>query len=125
MPSRAGLEETYRQMIAKLKNSSDVLAIFPQFHASQLPKIYRNEKEIRTMFEKMKELIAANLNVETGEITEDTSFGEDLGADSLDLMELVMAFEEEYDVEIPAEDMESLTTVGAVMEYLKGKGVEE
>ena len=77
------------------------------------------------MFEKMKELIAANLNVETGEITEDTSFGEDLGADSLDLMELVMAFEEEYDVEIPAEDMESLTTVGAVMEYLKGKGVEE
>lgn len=77
------------------------------------------------MLEKMKELIAANLNVETGEITEDTSFGEDLGADSLDLMELVMAFEEEYDVEIPAEDMESLTTVGAVMEYLKGKGVEE
>ena len=77
------------------------------------------------MFEKMKELIAANLNVETGEITEDTSFGEDLGADSLDLMVLVMAFEEEYDVEIPAEDMESLTTVGAVMEYLKGKGVEE
>lgn len=77
------------------------------------------------MFEKMKELIAANLNVDAADITEETSFSEDLGADSLDLMELVMAFEEEYNVEIPAEDMESLTTVGAVMEYLRGKGAEE
>lgn len=77
------------------------------------------------MFEKMKELIAANLNVDAADITEETSFSEDLGADSLDLMELVMAFEEEYNVEIPAEDMESLTTVGAVMGYLRGKGAEE
>lgn len=77
------------------------------------------------MFEKMRELIVANLTVDAEEITEETSFSEDLGADSLDLMELVMAFEEAFNVEIPAEDIEGLTTVGAVMGYLKGKGVEE
>ena len=54
-----------------------------------------------------------------------TSFKDDLGADSLDLFELVMALEEEYNVEIPSEDLEKLTTVGAVMDYLKSKGVEE
>ena len=47
-----------------------------------------------------------------------------MGADSLDLFELVMAFEEEYGVEIPSEDLEQITTVGAVVEYMKSKGVE-
>ena len=77
------------------------------------------------MLEKMKEMIAEQLNVEVEDVTEESSFKDDLGADSLDLFELVMALEEEYDVEIPAEDLEELTTVGAVMEYLKGKGAEE
>lgn len=76
------------------------------------------------MFEKMKEIVAEQLNVEAGEITETSSFKDDLGADSLDLFQLVMALEEEYNVEIPSEDLESLTTVGEVMEYLKNKGVE-
>ena len=76
------------------------------------------------MLEKMKEIIAEQLGVEEDEITSDTSFKEDLGADSLDLFELVMALEDEYSVEIPAEDLESLATVGDVMNYLKGKGVE-
>lgn len=76
------------------------------------------------MLEKMKELIANQLNAEAEDITEATSFKDDLGADSLDLFELVMALEEEYGVEIPSEDLENLTTVGAVMEYLKDKGVE-
>ncbi|HIZ44031.1 MAG TPA: acyl carrier protein [Firmicutes bacterium] len=76
------------------------------------------------MLEKMKEIIADQLNVEADEITEATSFKDDLGADSLDLFELVMALEEEYNVEIPSEDLENLTTVGAVMDYLKEKGVE-
>lgn len=76
------------------------------------------------MFEKMKEIVAEQLNVEAGEITETSSFKDDLGADSLDLFQLVMALEEEYNVEIPSEDLESLTTVGGVMEYLKNKGVE-
>ena len=54
----------------------------------------------------------------------ESSFKEDLGADSLDLFELVMALEDEYSVEIPSEDLEKLTTVNAVMDYLKAKGVE-
>ena len=77
------------------------------------------------MLEKMKEMVADQLNVDAAEITAETSFKDDLGADSLDLFELVMALEEEYNVEIPSEDLEKLTTVGAVMYYLKSKGVEE
>ena len=76
------------------------------------------------MLEKIKEMIAEQLNVDAAEITEATSFKDDLGADSLDLFELVMALEDEYSVEIPAEDLEQLTTVGDVMNYLKDKGVE-
>lgn len=77
------------------------------------------------MLEKMKDIIAEQLNCETENITLETTFKEDLGADSLDLFELVMALEDEYSVEIPAEDLEKLTTVGAVANYLKAKGVEE
>ena len=77
------------------------------------------------MLEKMKELIADQLSVEAENITEAPSFKEDLGADSLDLFELVMALEDEYNVEIPAEDLEKLSTVGDVIAYLKDKGVEE
>ena len=77
------------------------------------------------MLEKMKEMVADQLNVDAAEITAETSIKDDLGADSLDLFELVMALEEEYNVEIPSEDLEKLTTVGAVMDYLKSKGVEE
>lgn len=76
------------------------------------------------MLEKMKEIIAEQLNVEENVITEASSFKEDLGADSLDLFELVMALEDEYSVEIPAEDLQTLLTVGQVMDYLKAKGVE-
>ena len=76
------------------------------------------------MLEKMKEIIAEQFSVEADTVTEASSFKEDLGADSLDLFELVMALEDEYSVEIPAEDLEQLTTVGEVMNYLKGKGVE-
>lgn len=77
------------------------------------------------MLEKMKELIADQLSVEAETITETSTFKEDLGADSLDLFELVMALEDEYSVEIPAEDLEKLATVGDVIGYLKDKGVEE
>ena len=77
------------------------------------------------MLEKMKEIIAEQLNCDAGSITPETSFKEDLGADSLDLFELVMALEDEYSVEIPSEELQDLTTVGAVIDYLKAKGVEE
>ena len=77
------------------------------------------------MLEKMKEIIAEQLGVEEDEITMDTSFKEDLGADSLDLFELTMALEEEYDTEIPAEELEDIETVGDVIEYLREKGIDE
>ncbi len=77
------------------------------------------------MLEKMKELIADQLSIDADTITEDSSFKDDLGADSLDLFELVMALEDEYSVEIPADDLQKLATVGDVMKYLKSKGVEE
>ena len=76
------------------------------------------------MLEKMKELIADQLGVDAESITETSTFKKDLGADSLDLFELVMALEDEYSVEIPAEDLQAMATVGDVMNYLKDKGVE-
>ena len=77
------------------------------------------------MLEKIKEMVAEQLNVDAAEITEATSFKDDLGADSLDQFELVMALEEEYEIEIPSEELENLTTVGSVADYLKSKGIEE
>ncbi len=76
------------------------------------------------MLEKVSEIIQEQLNLEGVVITEETSFKDDLGADSLDLFELVMAFEEAFEVEIPPEDLEQFTTVGTVLEYIKSKGVE-
>ena len=76
------------------------------------------------MFERVKEIIEEQLNLDGVEITEASSFKDDLGADSLDLFELVMAFEEEYNIEIPSEDLEQITTVGDIIEYMKSKGVE-
>ena len=76
------------------------------------------------MLEKMKEMIAEQLNVDESEIKAESNFKEDLGADSLDLFELVMALEEEFGVEIPSEDLEKIATVADVMDYLKSKGVE-
>ena len=77
------------------------------------------------MLEKMKEIIADQLGVSEDEVTLEASFKEDLDADSLDLFELVMALEEEYDVEIPSDDLAELNTVGDVINYLKDKGVED
>lgn len=76
------------------------------------------------MLERVVEIIKEQLNLDGVEITEDSSFKDDLGADSLDLFELVMAFEEEYGVEIPSEDLEKIITVGDIVEYMKSKGVE-
>ncbi len=73
------------------------------------------------MLERVKEIIEEQLNLDGVEITLETRFKEDLEADSLDLFELVMAFEEEYGVEIPSEDLEKITTVGAVIEYIESR----
>lgn len=77
------------------------------------------KKGERNMLETIKKLVAENLGIEEETITENASFKEDLGVDSLDLFELVMALEEEYDLEIPTEDLEKLTTVGEVATYIQ------
>ena len=77
------------------------------------------------IFEKVKKVIMEQLGVSDSAITLEASFKEDLDADSLDLFELVMALEEEYDVEIPSDDLAELNTVGDVINYLKDKGVED
>ena len=70
-------------------------------------------------FEKVKEIIVEQLGVAEASVTMEASFIDDLGADSLDIVELVMALEEEFDIEIPDADAEKVTTVGDVVEYIK------
>lgn len=77
------------------------------------------------MFEKLKEIISEQLSVDADDIELTTSFKDDLGADSLDLFELVMALEEEYNCEIPSDDLSSIATVEDVLKYLKELGIEE
>ena len=76
------------------------------------------------MSEKMKEIIAEQLSVNAEEIKPETNFKEDLGVDSLDLFEMVMAMEEQFGIEIPSEDLEKIATVKDLEEYLKAKGIE-
>lgn len=70
------------------------------------------------MLEQIKTMIAENLGVNEDAITEGSTFKEDLGADSLDLFEFVMALEDEFEIEIPTEDLEKIATVGDVVEYI-------
>jgi acyl carrier protein len=71
--------------------------------------------------ERVAEIIVEQLGVSQDEVVAEASFIDDLGADSLDIVELVMAMEEEFDVEIPDEDAEKIQTIGAAIAYLKGK----
>ena len=73
------------------------------------------------MLEKIKSIVADQLGVDEDQVTEDASFIDDLGADSLDTVELIMAFEEEFDVEIPDEDAQKIKTVKDVIEYITAK----
>jgi acyl carrier protein len=73
----------------------------------------------KSIEERVKEIICEQLGVEESEVTPAAKFIEDLGADSLDTVELVMAFEEEFDLEIPDEDAEKITTVGDAIQYIK------
>ncbi len=71
-------------------------------------------------FEKLQGIIAEVLNVDADEVTMDSTFTDDLGADSLDLYQIIMAIEEEFDIEIPTENAESITTVADAVEAIKG-----
>ena len=70
-------------------------------------------------FEKLKGIIAEVLNVDVGEITMDTTFVDDLGADSLDIFQIIMGLEEEFDIEIANEEAEKIVTVGDAVEQIK------
>ena len=76
------------------------------------------------IFEKLKAMIIEQMGDSSVDITMDTSFEEDLGADSLDLFELVMQCEEEYGVEFPSDDLENMKTVGDVMRFIKEQGID-
>lgn len=71
------------------------------------------------VFEKVKEIIVNQLGVDEDEITMNSDFIEDLGADSLDVVEFIMALESEFDIEIPEEEAENVRTVGDVVDYIK------
>ena len=73
------------------------------------------------MLDKIKTIVAEQLGVDESHVTEDASFIDDLGADSLDTVELIMAFEEEFDVEIPDEDAQKIKTVKDVIDYIESK----
>ena len=71
------------------------------------------------VFEKVKSIVADQLDVEEEKVTAEASITEDLGADSLDVVDLVMSIEEEFDIEIPDEDVENIKTVGDIVSYIE------
>ena len=81
-----------------------------------------NQEEILT---KLKTIVMDRLSVDEEQVKPEASFVEDLSADSLDIVELIMGIEEEFDIEIPDEDAEKLTTVGEATEYIKSKLVQQ
>jgi acyl carrier protein len=77
--------------------------------------------DMNELVEKVKDIIVEELGVERDKLSDDASFMDDLGADSLDTVELVMAFEKEFDLDIPDEEAENLATVGDALKYLHDK----
>jgi acyl carrier protein len=80
---------------------------------------WKEVKWLEKVLEKVKEIVVEQLGVEEEEVTEKASFVDDLGADSLDIVELIMAFEEAFETEIPDEDAEKMVTVADVVKYIK------
>lgn len=73
------------------------------------------------VFEKVKEMLCEQLDVEEEKVTPEASIVDDLGADSLDVVDLIMSLEEEFDVEVPDEDVEGMKTVGDIVKYIENK----
>ena len=106
-----------------MQKNCKVLFFFVYKYMSALKKWNKKKRGIKKMVEKIIELAKENLSID-GEITATSSFKEDLEVDSLDLMELVMALEDEFNVEIPSEELQNIKTVQDVADYLTSKGVE-
>ena len=87
----------------------------------QLGLTLSRDKEMSDVADRVKKIVVEHLNVEAEKVTENASFIDDLGADSLDTVELVMAFEEEFNVEIPDDAAESIVTVGDAIKFIKEK----
>jgi acyl carrier protein len=85
------------------------------------PPATRNEDEMSSIEEQVKNIVAEQLGVKEEEVTNDASFVDDLGADSLDTVELVMALEEAFECEIPDEEAEKITTVQQAIDYIKAR----
>ena len=106
-----------------------IIALIVVFLAINLNSKYSEHKELLEnkygggiiMLDKIKSIVVDQLGVDEDQVTEDASFVDDLGADSLDTVELIMAFEEEFDIEIPDEDAQKIKTVKDVMEYIEAK----
>jgi acyl carrier protein len=82
-------------------------------------------KEVANTIDRLKKITAELLGIDESEITEETSFKDDLGADSLDVVELVMEFENEFDLEISDEDAEKMATVGDAIKYIEARKYQE
>ena len=87
--------------------------------AELLRAAHIKERNGLDMFDKVKEIVVEQLGVDEDAVTMSASFVDDLGADSLDIVELIMAFEEEFGVSIPAEELEKMVTVKDVMDYIE------
>jgi acyl carrier protein len=88
-------------------------------HGAKLRKMSERPKQMSDVAERVKKIVVEHLNVDSDKVTEGASFIEDLGADSLDTVELVMAFEEEFGIEIPDDAAESIVTVGDAVKFIE------
>jgi len=111
----------HRQVWPAPYASSKFLVAKPQADHYSQSAIQFNHMSEKSIEEKVKDIIVEQLGVNAEQVTPTASFIEDLGADSLDTVELVMAFEEEFSVEVPDEDAEKLQTVGDVIKYIEEK----
>src|SRR6266705_7078064 len=110
------------KFIDKIDNSFTCDAVAGGVSLARKPSNFMADKSIE---EKVKDIIVEQLGVNPEQVTPQASFIEDLGADSLDIVELVMAFEEEFGVEVPDEDAEKLQTVGDVIKYIEEKSSKQ
>ncbi len=110
------------KFIDKIDNSFTCDAVAAEVSLARKPSNFMADKSIE---EKVKDIIVEQLGVNPEQVTPQASFIEDLGADSLDIVELVMAFEEEFSVEVPDEDAEKLQTVGDVIKYIEERAKQQ